>query len=147
MWPLNSQLGFFSPHSFSLKCMKCNPASVKDTVLLQRPRLSVGQRRVYQPFILFSMKDAGVLSPIRLKFSVARERPLLITRQYSCQMSRFPISELNKNTQLKGSRSWLGFKLQQAAISLHLKIQVDSRRGREWKRSAVGNVSVGIVSL
>lgn len=110
LWPGNSQLGLFSPHSYSVKCMKCNPASVKDTVLLQRPRLSAGQPRVYRLFILFSMKDAGVLSPILQKFCVARERPLLITRQYSCKMSRFPISGLNKDGQLKGSRSWRGFK-------------------------------------
>lgn len=138
MWPLNSQLDFLFPHSSSLKSMKCNSASVKGVVLLQRQKLSVSQQRVSQLFIHFSMKDAGVLFPIRLKVCVARERPLLITRQYSCKMSRFPISELNKNTQLKGSRSWLDFKLgpaklEQAAVSLHLKIQVDSRRGREWK--------------
>lgn len=126
MWPLNSQLGFLSSHSSSLKSMKCNSASVKDVVLLQWQKLSVCQQRVSQPFILSSMKDAGVLLPIRLKFCVARERPLLITRQYSSKMSRFPISQLNKNTQLKGSRSCLGVKLgsaklQRAAASLRLK--------------------------
>lgn len=133
MWPLNSQLGFLSLHSYSLKSMKCNSASVKDTVLLQWQKLSDSQQRVSQLFTLFSMKHAGVLFPMRLKYCVARERPLLITRQYSCKMSHFPISELNKNTQLKGSRSWLDFKHspakpQHAAVSLHLKTQVDSRR-------------------
>lgn len=136
MWPLNSQLGFLSPHSSSLKSMKCNSASVKDVVLLQWQKLSVSLQRASQLLILFSMKDAGVLIPVRLKYSVASERPLLITRQYSCKLSHFPIRELSKNTQLKGSRSWLDFKHsavkpQQAAVSLHLKVQVDSRRRRE----------------
>lgn len=69
----------------------------------------------------FPMKDVGVLFPIALKLCVAQERPLLIIRQYSCKMKRFPISELNKNTQLKDCGSCLGsephpVKLQQAAV-------------------------------
>lgn len=91
--------------------MKCNSASVKDVVLLQWQKLSVSRQRVSQLFILFSMKEAGVRFSMCLKLCVARERPQLITCQYSCKMSRFPISELKKNTQLKGNRSWLEFKL------------------------------------